>query len=164
MTRSRERWELEDPGRVLRAIDSCCPLRVGQVVVASLQMESQELIAAVVVPDPPESQRGWDRLDASHRLAKVAEQLVPPSRRTATGWSPATHLLLTVVCREGRVIDTITEHRWLNAWRFSDPLQSAVPGDVYVVTPHGWTGVMDTRAGRLPALRPRLALAPRPAS
>jgi hypothetical protein len=47
------------------------------------------------------------------------------------------HLLITVVCRQGRVIDTITEHRWLHAWRYSNHLTRAVDGDVYVVTPYG---------------------------
>ena len=164
MTRPRQRWELEDPELVLRSIDDVCPLVSGSVVVAALTLDSQELTATAYVPDPAESQPFWDRYDASSRLGEVALQLVPESTGAGArpGRSPVTHLLVTVVCREGRVIDTIAEHRWFGAWRYSDHLTSAVDGDVYVVTPHGWTGVMDQRAGHQPRLRPRLTVAPDP--
>ncbi|KRB47091.1 hypothetical protein [Terrabacter sp. Root181] len=164
MTRPRQRWELEDPELVLRSIDDVCPLVSGSVVMAALTLDSQELTAAAYVPDPAESQPFWDPHDASSRLSEVALQLVPESTGAGArpGRSPVTHLLVTVVCREGRVIDTIAEHRWFGAWRYSDHLTSAVDGDVYVVTPHGWTGVMDHRAGHQPRLRPRLTVAPDP--
>lgn len=161
MTRSLERWELEDPDRVLRAVDALCPLRAGQVVVASVHLESQEVVDAAALPDASEPQPCWDPYEASRRLCEVAERLVPPRTGTPTGWSPITHVLVTVVCREGRVIDTITEHRWFRPWRSSNHFTTATEGDIYVVTPHGWTGVMDKRAGLVPRLRPRLALAPR---
>ncbi|WP_256792948.1 hypothetical protein [Terrabacter sp. Ter38] len=159
MTRSRERWELEDPELVLQSIDDVCSLVSGRVVVAALELETQEVVGASVVPDPAEPQPCWDPYDASARLRGVAVDLVPERTGTPRGRSPITHLLVTVVCREGRVIDTIAEHRWFQAWRYSNHLTSAIDGDVYVVTPHGWTGVMDQRGGHLPRLRPRLALA-----
>ena len=164
MTRPRQRWELEDPELVLRSIDDMCPLVSGSVVVAALTLATQELTAAAYVPDPAEPQPFWDPHDASSRLREVALQLVPESTGAGArpGRSPVTHLLVTVVCREGRVIDTIAEHRWFGAWRYSNHLTSAVDGDVYVVTPHGWTGVMDHRAGHEPRLRPRLTVAPDP--
>ena len=128
---------------------------------ASLHLDSQEVVDAAVVPDPSEPQACWDSYEASRRLCEVAERLVPPRTGTPTGRSPITHLLVTVVCREGRVIDTINEHRWFRAWRYSNHLTNAIDGDIYVVTPNGWTGVMDRRAGLVPRLRPHLALAPR---
>ena len=112
----------------------------------------------MVVPESAEPQPSWDPFEASERLCDVAVGLMSDHASTTTGLSPATHLLVTVVCREGRVVDTMAEHRWLSAWRYSNHLTSAIQGDVYVVTPHGWTGVMDHRAGGHPRLRPRLAL------
>ena len=116
---------------------------------AALTLDTQELSAAACVPDPAEPQPFWDPHDASSRLRDVALELVPESTGAGArpGRSPVTHLLVTVVCREGRVIDTIAEHRWFGAWRYSNHLTSAVDGDVYVVTPHGWTGVMDHARG-----------------
>jgi hypothetical protein len=162
MTRPRQRWELEDPELVLRSIDDVCPLVSGSVVVAALTLDTQELTAAAYVPDPAEPQPFWDPHDASSRLSEVARHLVAESTGTQRARSPVTHLLVTVVCRDGRVIDTIAEHRWFGAWRYSHHLTSAVDGDVYVVTPHGWTGVMDHRAGHEPRLRPQLTVAPDP--
>ena len=160
MSRTRGRWELESPQVVLHAIDDLCRFVAGRVVVASLTLDTQEVVAAAVVPEPAEPQACWDPHEASMRLHDVAIELVPERTATRSGWAPMTHLLVTVVCREGRVIDTMTEHRWFRAWRYSNHLTRAIDGDIYVVTPHGWTGVMDRRAGHEPRLRPRLALAP----
>lgn len=45
------------------------------------------------------------------------------------------------------------EFDWLRAWRYSNHMLGALHGDVYVVTPHGWTGTIDQRAGVDPCLR-----------
>lgn len=163
MSRHRERWELEDPESVLRAVDQLCPFVTGRVVVALIDIDTHKLVHAVVVPEPVEPRPCWDPHDASARLHEVAVGLMSEHESMTAGRGPRTHLLVTVVCREGRVIDTMAEHRWFRAWRYSNHLTSALEGDIYVVTPHGWTGVMDQRAGHLPRLRPHLALAP-PAS
>ena len=60
---------------------------------------------------------------------------------------PPTHVLVTVVCRSGRVVPGPEELFWLRAWRYSNHLANAFDGDVYLVTEHGWTGCMDRRAG-----------------
>ncbi|MER7072513.1 hypothetical protein [Terrabacter sp. NPDC000476] len=99
-----------------------------------------------------------DRHCISEKLREVGESLAPERKRTAQGWSPMTHTLVTVVCREGRVVPTRVEFRWLDAWRFSNHLTCAYNGDVYIVTPHGWTGVLDSRAGWEPRSRPHLEL------
>ena len=74
---------------------------------------------------------------------------LPHSGREGHG---ITHVLVTVVCRQGRVTGTEHEGAWLMAWRCSNHLRGAFQGDVYVVTPHGWGGYLDHRAGYEPCL------------
>ncbi len=73
-----------------------------------------------------------------------------------------THVLVTVVCRNGRVIFTRREEFWFRAWRYANHFRGAFDGDIYVVTPHGWGGMIDRRGGYEPALghpgRERLSL------
>ena len=68
------------------------------------------------------------------------------------GWAVPDSVLITVVCRENLVVDTDVEHHYLRAWRYANHLTAAFDGDTYVVTPHGWCGVIDPRSG----LEPRL--------
>ncbi len=74
---------------------------------------------------------------------------LPHSGRDGHG---ITHVLVTVVCRQGRVTSTEHEGAWLMAWRRSNHLRGAFNGDVYAVTPHGWGGYLDHRAGYEPCL------------
>lgn len=62
------------------------------------------------------------------------------------------HTLVTVVCRDGYVIAGRREFDWLRAWLYSNHFRGTFDGDVYVVTPHGWAGSMDHRAGHEPCL------------
>jgi hypothetical protein len=62
------------------------------------------------------------------------------------------HVLITVVCRPGFVVPSAQEFDWLRAWRYSNHFRGAYDGDVFIVTPHGWTGTLDERAGFEPCL------------
>ena len=159
MTRRRLPSQIDNPQTVLRRIDKLSPLVAGRVVIACVKLDTQEVEAVECVMEPVEPQECWDQYEMSQRLCTIAESLAPERTLTLKGWSTITHVLVTVVCREGRVIPTNAEYRWLSAWRYSNHLTSAFNGDVYVVTPHGWTGAIDWRAGRDPQLRPRLVLA-----
>lgn len=50
----------------------------------------------------------------------------------------------------GCVVPARSEVRWLNAWGFSQRVTCVFNEDLYVVTPHGWTGVLDAGDGRAP--------------
>ena len=48
--------------------------------------------------------------------------------------------------------ELLHESRWLSAWRYANHFRAALDGDVYTVTPHGWGGYLDYRAGYEPRL------------
>jgi hypothetical protein len=132
------------------------------VIVALVEIDTQRLVEArKVAPSgavwPPTTPDGLSSV-----LCGLAESMVPPPTFEGRRWSPITHVLVTLVCRDGRVIDTVREHVWMHAWRRSNQLTSAIAGDVYAVTPHGWTGVMDERAGFTPRTRPALQAVSQP--
>lgn len=158
MSRRRLLSEIDDPEATLRAIDSVCPLTLGRVLVACIDLESQGVEAVQTLPELPDDGATWDQHSMSQRLCDTAESMAPERTSTAQGWSSMTHVLVTVVCREGRAVPARSEFRWLNAWRFSNQLTCAFNGDRYVVTPHGWTGVLDARADQEPRSRPHLEL------
>lgn len=90
-------------------------------------------------------------------MRQIAQELAPTPSPGHVG--EITAELYTVVCREGRAVDALTEWLFMEAWRFSNHLTSAIAADVYVVTPHGWTGILDSRAGFEPRLASRLLTA-----
>lgn len=160
MTRLNDFSHLADPGSTLAAIDALCPLRIGTTVVAAVRLEDQEVVAARVLhtgestPDPFEDDGSELVREAAHALLPERD-FVPATKR----WAPITHTFVTVVCRDGRVIDTAREWNWTWCWRYANHFRPAFDGDVFVVTPYGWTGSCDERAGFTPTTRPFLALA-----
>lgn len=141
------RWELDDPADVLRQVNAICPFRSGETVVAAVRLADQVVTGARVATRKPEEGR-----DDSDLARKMAEELVPERWSVVKDGSGISHLLVTVVCREGRVIPSRKEYDWMRAWRYSNHFRGAFHGDVFVVTPHGWTGVLDERAGYEPSL------------
>ncbi|MEI2778597.1 MAG: hypothetical protein V9G19_22040 [Tetrasphaera sp.] len=148
-------WDLKDPAATLADILRTSDAGLGDVVIAHVDLESQHVTGThVMPPDTPASRPADDPdLDLSDRLRRIAEELAPEREWTGDRRGPITGFLFTVVCRDGRVVDTAVEWRWMNAWWFSNQNTTAFTGDVYVVTPHGWTGILDTRAGLTPTLR-----------
>ena len=142
------RWHLENAEQTLRDIAAICPFVTGHVIVAAVDLATQQVTGArvAVVGEPP------DRHDASELLDGLAGQLVPERWAFGRDGHGMTHVLVTVVCRQGRVTPTESEGAWLMAWRYSNHLRGAFQGDVYVVTPHGWGGYLDRRAGYEPCL------------
>ena len=145
---SDDPWDLENAEQTLRDIAAICPFVMGHVIVAAVELATQQVTGArvAVVGEPP------DGRDASELVRGLAEQLVPERWASGRDGHGITHVLVTVVCRQGRVIGTECESAWLMAWRRSNPLRGAFNGDVYVVTPHGWGDYLDHRAGYEPCL------------
>ena len=144
-----DRWHLENAEQTLRDIAAICPFMDGHVIVAAVELATQRVTGArvAVVGEPPAQH------DASELLRGLAEQLVPERWASGHDGHGITHVLVTVVSRQGRVTRTESETTWLTAWRYSNHLRGAFQGDVYVVTPHGWGGYLDDRAGYEPRLQ-----------
>lgn len=154
----RRLGELDNPADTLRQISSLCPLELGRTVVAAVRLTDQVVTGAKAIADPLPRD-----LDDGDLARSIAEELVPERGSVTQDHGGISHVLITVVCRDGYVIPTRREFDWLRAWRYSNHFRGAFDGDVYVVTPHGWTGALDERAGFEPSLggTRRLALATR---
>ena len=147
---------LDDPADTLTDIDRLHPFVSGLVVVASVDLEQQVMLAAAPLPEEPSG--GWDLDAAGSALTEVAFALLPsrpPGRRRR---GALTHALITVVCRRGPSTRSAVDEWWAEAWIHADPCIDAAVGQVFAVTPSGWHGVGDQRAGVEPRLRPRLSL------
>ncbi|GAB3879490.1 hypothetical protein [Terrabacter terrigena] len=143
---------LDDPADTLTDIDRLHPFVSGLVVVASVDLEQQVMLAAAPLPEEPSG--GWDLHAAGCALTDVALALLPsrpPGRRRRGA-------LITVVCRRAPSSRSAVDEWWAEAWIHADPCIDAAVGQVFAVTPSGWHGVGDRRAGVEPRLRPRLSL------
>lgn len=117
--------------------------RPGLTLVAVYAIDTWELrgFVRLTTPRPPQGEDAEailaDRM--SPTLADIA-QFFAPDRPFGTARSdvPATHTLVTVVCREGEPVPTATEEQYVQAWRTCWDTTSARHGDVYVLTPQGW--------------------------
>lgn len=143
-----EQWDLRDPGHALALVASAVPLRVGTIALASFACHDRgavDLSGACVVHDGRERP---DDHEARELMRGAADRVAGPRR----GGAPA-HTSMIVICREGRVISTAGDWFWFSAWRYANHLADLFTGEHYVLTPHGWTGLLDDRAGFEPRLR-----------
>lgn len=149
--RHLERWDVANPERTLADVLSRVDAEPDDVLVAMLRIgEEQELVNVTRVHSG--AQPDFD--DARDLLCRHAQSAAGDRPWEGSRWRSPEFLLVTVVCREGRVVPTAADYFWLTAWRFSNHGSNAFDGDVYLVTEHGWTGCTDQRAG----FRPRLGL------
>ncbi len=154
MTSTRHKLShLVDPGATLAAIDAMCAFRIDHTIVALVRLEDQVVESARVL------HRGSTTPDAvfddgREIVHDLACDMAPSMHREPPH---VTHTFVTVVCRQGRVIDTARDWAWHWCWWYSNHNTCAYSGDIFVVTPHGWTGLFDSRAGHRPAARPTLA-------
>ncbi|MCK0112546.1 hypothetical protein MWU75_10385 [Ornithinimicrobium sp. F0845] len=88
------------------------------------------------------------------QMQAIATDLAPLRTFDGERWSEMDGGLVTVVCREGRVVSTADEHQFFPAWRYSNHMTAAFDGDIFAVTPHGWTGTLSEACGLVPALQP----------
>lgn len=133
---------------MLRDIASQCPFVTDHVIVAAVELSTQQVTGArtALVGELPE------RLRDSDVAREVAAELVPGRWADGPEGHGMTHVLVTVVCRSGRPVFTAREDSWFRAWRYANHFRGAFDGDIYVATPHGWAGCMDHRAGYEPRL------------
>lgn len=90
----------------------------------------------------------------SPTLCGLAQAAVPPRPwQEGFGWAVPDQELITVVCREGEPFPSPVEEQFFWGWRYSNHLTAAFHGDVYVVTPTGWAGLLGGE-GEWPALPP----------
>lgn len=142
-------WQVLEPQRMLTEVLRRVQAEPDDVLVAVLRTGGdQEVLDATRVHRGPSP----DQYDASQLLRRHAEDLVRDRAWSGERWAPPERVLMTVVCRRGRVVPMAGEYFWLGAWLYSNHLTAAYNGDVYLVTEHGWTGCMDKRAGFEPRL------------
>lgn len=170
-------WTLRDPATTLAEILDRALVMPGQTVIARVAVGSQEVLGTHVLMTPipyrpprnetdDEESAHCARADLSDRLRAITEELVPGDpaetwRHVGDGpCGGVDSLLITVVCREGRVVDTDLEWQFAIAWLYANHLYRVFRGDVYVVTPHGWAELGDRRAGLEPTLDVDLPRAP----
>lgn len=158
----REQWTLADPDATLPLILEAGAAQIGRTIVALVDPGTQEVRGVGTMDTPPVPPIGElsDRADQERRssLRKALSDIAcdlgsqwqkPPDSRGE---------LYTVVCRDGRVVVTDTEWQFFVEWLYCHHGTGAISADVYVVTPHGWTGIWDQRAGFDPRLSARRKL------
>lgn len=147
----------EDRASVLTEIVGSGLARCGSTLIAHVERSTHEVLAvrSISTPEPvgdgvAEPVGGLYPL--SRRLCAVATDMVPRRQWAGDRWGPITGELLTVVCRDGEAAISAKEEQFFWGWRYSNHLTAAFHGDVYVVTPSGWAGLMGGWSGPTPAL------------
>lgn len=137
-------WDLTNTVATLTTIMAAARPKPGDVVIARLQVGTQELVGhrTLAAPTTP---AGLDMTEVNYplqaamsdQLGRAAQELSPPNRIPAFGIE-MTGILVTLVCRTGRAVITANELQWSNAWRFSNHMTDAFHGELFAMTPHGW--------------------------
>lgn len=158
-------WDLVDPAETLAQIIGRGRARPGTTLVAYVDIASQDVQRIRRLPTPTpylgevEEDEYWAMRALSDDLRGLAQEMAPIRTFDGNRWSRMTGVLVTVVCREGQPVSTDDEWQFWAAWRYSNHLTAAFEGEVYVVTPHGWTGTLSEQGGEAPALDSRHVLA-----
>jgi hypothetical protein len=143
-------WDLENPADILMQVNAVCRFKLGRTIVAAVRLSDQTVTGAEVITERRLPQK---HLSGSDLAREMAERLVPERWAIVKDRSGMSHVLITVVCRPGFVVPTAQEFDWLSAWRYSNHFRGAYDGDVFIMTPNGWSGTLDHRAGFEPCLR-----------
>lgn len=159
MTRTRrESWLLSDPATTLSEILDREEAAQGRTLVAYVGEDPEKVIAVRSLPTPA-PYLGDDESAADEALEELRAQLlaiaeeIAPGRIFADGrWGAMHGTLVTVVCRDGYVVSTADEMQFYPAWRYTNHFTIAFAGDVFAVTPHGWTSTLTEACGLHPAL------------
>ncbi len=157
-------WHLTHPEQTLEEILRRSRAVIGDVVIARVDIDTQDvtgvrrLAGAVGPPDCASAPDLPRYLELSGRCREIARALGSDRAFVGSGWAIPTAVLVTLVCRQGRVVVTAREVEWLKAWRYANHVTDAFDGAVYAVTPHGWMAVGDPGFG----VQPRLGDVPQP--
>lgn len=159
MTNLKETFtERADCQRVLSDILGKGDARAGTTLVAHVDRVTLQVLGVrqLRTPDPVMDADSYFGEGPIHQLSTalrgLAQELVPAPTWDGRRWSAPTGELVTVVCREGEPRITPVETQFFLGWRYSNHLTAALQGDIYVVTPTGWTDVLGEWSGPLPAL------------
>lgn len=144
-----QQWDIRDPGAALEIMTQRLPLQVGTVALGILACEPGGAVRFVDACIAHAGPAQPDEMDARELMCTAAVKLAGDRGSGAPRYTP-----MIVICREGRVIDTEDDWFWFYAWRYSNHFADLFVGDHYVLTQHGWTGLLDDRAD----FEPRLSL------
>ena len=146
-------WDVREPAPVIAEAVTRCRAVAGDVLMVLLPRADAD-DGEQEVADALRIHHGTlpDRWAASDLWGEHALRLVDERPWDGSGWRPPQFVLVTIVCRQGRVVPGPDELFWMMARRYSNHLGDAFDGDVYLVTEHGWTGCHDERAGFTPFL------------
>lgn len=148
----------EDRERVLTEILSQGPAVPGTTLIAYVDRATLAVLVVRSLPTPDpvvDDESAFSNeaiLRLSGALCTVAQDTVPRRTRRGNRWGPIVGELVTVVCREGDAAITPAEVQYFWGWRYSNHGTAALDGDVYVVTPQGWTALVGEWSGARPVL------------
>lgn len=141
--------ERDDVADVLSEILRIGRPRPGTTLVAVIDLATgavihiDHLLTPEPLPDDACDVSGELSTLMSPTLCALAQASVPEREwEEGFGWSVPAHELITVVCREGDPVPSPVEEQFFWGWRYSNHLTAAFHGDVYVVTPTGWAGLL----------------------
>lgn len=146
-------WELISPEATLTSIIESAGATPGDVVVARVEIATQQVSGVRRVGQPtcsasPSSPDGDDERRArSATLRDVARELAAGDGVAVGDGGAPNGVFITVVCREGRAVATGADAAWAVAWRYSNHFTPTFQGELYVVTPHGWISFGGEDAG-----------------
>jgi len=146
-------WILDDPATVIQSVLSKARAKSGDVIVARVDVDSQAVVGVHRLRRKVPFPKAWSTSDGLPQLSdalRSAAEALAPERVWTEKRGGYTSVFITVICRQGRAIDSRDEWLCLRDWRYSNHFRDGFDSDVYVVTPHGWAGVMDRRAGHAP--------------
>jgi hypothetical protein len=148
-------WVVDDPATVIGSALTKARAAMGDVIVARVDVKSQAVVGVHRLERRTPFPRAWSTSDGRPRLSdafRTAAEALAPAHRWTDQRGGYTAVFITVVCRDGRAIDSRDEWLCLRDWRYANHFRDGFEGDVYVVTPHGWAGVVDRRAGHEPRI------------
>lgn len=156
--RHHQPWDLTSPTGTLTTIIESSRAVIGDVIVAHVDLATQEVTGTRRLDPVAAPQSGPYRPDLEDRLRQVAQELAESRTFNHGRWRRPTGVFVTLVCREGRVVVTAQELAWSHAWLYSNHLTNAYLGEVYVVTPHGWLSCGGDEFGTTPRVGTRPVL------
>lgn len=157
---NRERWDVANPQKTLSDVVARASPAAGDVIVVTMAAHAGGATQVVDITTVHTAAAAIERFAASdllrhHTVAVVPDHPPAGSVRADGGRRPRPardYVVVTVVCRTGRVVPGAAEVFWAKAWRYANHFANAYDGDIYTLTPDGWTGSHDRRAGFTPAL------------
>lgn len=160
MSTPRHDEDFRDPAATLTDIIRLARPRAGDVVVAVVRRgpggfghaEDAMTIHRAPTDQPRLPEPRLDDDVAASLVCEAAHRLLAGREDVLDDGDDLRYVLVTVVFRPGSPSPGRAELFWRHAWALADVDVVARLGDVYTVTDHGWTRLLDRRTGQRPAL------------